>query len=116
MRDTPYGADLLAEAWRVLSEDLAPELSGEQRYKALLVASAVAIVRRELEAGSAPEEAERAQLSALLGEEGDLEALVRRLAETLRAGAYDGRPEVHNILLESVEARVRESNPRALGA
>ncbi len=116
MRDRPNGAELLAEAWRVLSEELASGLSGEQRYQALLAAAAVAMVRRELEAGDAPQAEERRALAALLGETGDLAALNRSLAAAIRAGRYDAAPEVHKLLLDSVMARVRESNPKALDA
>jgi hypothetical protein len=116
MRDRPNGAELLAEAGRVLSEELAPTLSGAQRYKALLVAAAVGMVRRELEAGDAWQREELAGLQALLGKDGDLEALSGELAAALRAGTFDADARVHKLLRDSVIARVRETNPKALDA
>lgn len=114
MRDRPNGAELLAEAWRVLSQDLAPSLTGEQRYKALLVASAVAIVQRELAAGDEPAEAEALALAKLLGGDGGVAKLNADLATAVRSGRFDGSSEVYAVLEEVVKARVRESNPTAL--
>lgn len=114
MRDRPNGAELLAEAWRVLNEDLAPRLSGDQRYQVLLVAAAVGMVRRELEAGEAPAEAEHAALADLLQTRGDLATLNAELATAIREGRYDGVPAVYDLLMQSSVARVRESNPKAL--
>ena len=113
MRDRPNGAELLAEAGRVLSEDLAPGLSGEQRYQVLLVAAAVGIVRRELEAGEAPAEAERAALTDLLQKSGDLAVLNADLATAIRGGRYDAAPAVYDLLMQGCVARVKESNPKA---
>ena len=114
MRDRPNGAELLAEAWRVLSQDLAPGLTGEQRYKVLLVASAVAIVQRELAAGDEPAEAEAQALTDLLGGDGSLLDLNADLAAAVRSGKFDRSSEVYAVLRKTVEARVRESNPTAL--
>ncbi len=114
MRDRPSGAELLAEAGRVLAEDLAPQLSGEQRYMALLVTAAIGIVRRELEQGDGWLQDETAALARLLGKAGDPATLGRELAAALRAGRFDGDPEVHKLLHDSVLARVREANPKAL--
>ena len=114
MRDRPNGAELLAEAGRVLSEDLAPGLSGEQRYQVLLVAAAVGIVRRELEAGEAPAEAERAALTDLLQKSGDLAVLNADLATAIRGGRYDAAPAVYDLLMQGCVARAKESNPKAL--
>ncbi|WP_421709657.1 DUF6285 domain-containing protein [Algihabitans sp.] len=114
MRDRPNGAELLAEAWRVLSQDLAPGLTGEQRYKVLLVASAVAIVQRELAAGDEPAEAEAQALTDLLGSGGSLLDLNADLAAAVRSGKFDRSSEVYAVLRKTVEARVSESNPTAL--
>lgn len=118
MRDRPHGAELLAEVRRVLSEDLAPALRGEQRYAALLCAAAVAVVRRELEAGDAGAQAERQALADLLDTGGatdcDIEALNRALASAIREGRFDASAEVFRALWDSTQARVRETNPRLL--
>ncbi|WP_162906522.1 DUF6285 domain-containing protein [Algihabitans albus] len=114
MRDRPNGGELLAEARRVLSQELAPNLTGEQRYTALLVAAAVAIVQRELETGEAPAEAEASALAKLLNMEGSLTDLNAALSAALRSGRFDRSDEVYALLQDIVGLRVQESNPNAL--
>lgn len=114
MRDRPTSEELLQEARRILREELAPELKGEQRYKALMIANAVGMAARELAAGEAPLRRERELLQELLGWEGDLTALNACLAEKLRSGELSGDEKVYRILLEIAEAKVCEVNPRAL--
>jgi hypothetical protein len=119
MRDRPDGAELLHQARSVLLDELAGELPESRRYDVLMVASAMAIAARELEAGQG-REAERAALEALLGpaSERDLEAalgdLNRRLAADIRAGRLDGDPRVHEVLGRDAAARLALSNPKLL--
>ena len=111
MRDRPDIADLLETARKTLMEGLLPDLPPERRYRAHLVGAAMATAVRELAAGRGPEEAERAALSRLLGEDGDLEALNRAFAARLRAGAFDGSEEAYAVLVGSTAARLAECNP-----
>ena len=111
MRDKPDARDLLETARRALMEDLLPELAPEHRYRAHLVGAAMATAARELAAGGAAEEEERAALARLLGEGGDLEALSRAFAARLRAGALDGNEAAYTILVRSTAARLAECNP-----
>ena len=116
MRDRPTSEELLQEARRILREELAPELTGGQRYKTLMIANAVGMAARELAAGEAPLRRERELLQALLGEaEYDLAALNAKLAEKLRCGESAGDEKAYTALLEIAEAKVREVNPKALG-
>ncbi len=115
MRDRPSSADLLREARRLLREELAPALSGGDRYKALMIASALGMAERELEAGEAPLRRECALLEGLLGKQGDLAALNADLAAELRALALAGDAKTHAVLMEIAEAKLREVNPKALG-
>ena len=111
MRDKPDIADLLETARTALMQDLLPKLAPEHRYRAHLVAAAMATAARELAAGQAPEAAERAALALLLGEDGDLEALNRAFAAKLRAGAFDGSEAAYALLVRSTAARLAECNP-----
>ena len=120
MRDRPDGAELLRQARSVLLDKLLGALPESRRYDVLMVASAMAIAARELEAGEAGREVERTALEALLGPvsedniEGALGGLNRRLAAQIRAGKLDGDPRVHEILDRDAAARLALSNPKVL--
>lgn len=120
MRDRPHGAELLRQARSVLLDELLGALPESRRYDVLMVASAMAIAARELEAGEAGREVERTALEALLGPvsedniEGALSGLNRRLAAEIRVGKLDGDPRVHDILDRDAAARLALSNPKVL--
>ena len=120
MRDRPDGAELLRQARGALLEELLGELPENRRYDVLMVASAMAIAARELEAGNG-REAERKDLEELLGpaSEDDLAAALKslneRLAAEIRAGTWDGDARTHELLRRDAAARVAISNPKALG-
>lgn len=115
--DRPDGIELLEAARAAVLGELLPELPEARRYTALMIAGALAIATREWAAGSAPAQAERRGLAAILGAPGEpaeLEPLRRRLADALRRGEHDGARAVHRHLLESCLARTRVSNPKEL--
>jgi hypothetical protein len=131
MRDYPDGADLLATARNVLRDQLIGALPPELRTAALMVASAMAIAARQLEARDDPQHAELASLQELFEAPGsaagdarslrlELETLNRRLALALRNGDADaGTPFGGRVLdhLRRVQyARLMQSNPRYLPA
>ncbi|HWI29358.1 MAG TPA: DUF6285 domain-containing protein [Stellaceae bacterium] len=109
MRDRPDGASLRALAEQAAERGEAPEL----------VARARAIAAREAAAGAAPVEAIRRELAGRWGE-GSIEELLRRLAEAIRAGAFDAPgPEqraLHRALGAITEQKLAESNPDYLAA
>jgi hypothetical protein len=115
--DPPSAADLVALARDVLDGTLAPLLPPERRADAALVARAMAIAERELREGGAPIAAAEAELAALYGA-GDPERLLRRLADDIRAGAYDAagarRAAVLRLLRAITAAKLRASNPAFL--
>ncbi len=121
MGDRPGGAELLRQARRSLLDDLLGALPEDRRYEALMVASAMAIVARELEAGE-QRDAERLALEALLGQgpgadlDEALQSLRRRLAEEIRAGKRDAAPELHALLERDARLRLAISNPKLLPA
>lgn len=121
MRDRPTGAELLDTARRVLREELLPLLPAEQRHTALMVANALAIAARQLRAGDAPEQEERAALGRLLGYAEPLpglDELNRELGRLLRAGGADPGTPLYQAVREHLHTvarqRVAESNPRYL--
>jgi hypothetical protein len=87
MQDHPSADDMLESAARFLREEAAPALEGRLAFHARVAANAIELARREarLTPGAAAEEL--ARLRALLGEEGGLDALNRRLTEKIADGA-----------------------------
>lgn len=126
MRDAPDGVQLLTLARAALLETLLPSLPKDKQFEARLVANAMAIAARELEAGRGPMDGDVDALAALFDErDGDImaksetreEALERlswRAAAEIRSGRRDGQRVLYDVLLRSVTWRLAESNPRAL--
>jgi hypothetical protein len=124
--DRPDGAALLAEARRTLLELLLPHLPAERRYDGLMVANAMAIAGRELDAGEQALRETLAALAAVLSLPEDaapprqrLTELEARLAADIRVGRYDAegsaRESIRGYLRAATVARVRLSNPKLLG-
>ncbi len=107
--EQPAGDNLLATARRVILEDIAPLLSGDARFKALMAANAMAIALRETPAA-------RAELAACVAAIGDVAGLVA----DIRSGALDPGKPGHDVtaaaLLALTEARCRVSAPKAVQA
>ncbi|GAB4169982.1 MAG: hypothetical protein OHK0024_05810 [Thalassobaculales bacterium] len=98
--EVPSAAELLASAREVLLRQLLPLLPEDRRYDALLVASAIAIGQRSLQAAAKPS--------------GDAAALVA----AIRAGAHDREPAfstTHAALRAAVIAALKVNNPKLLG-
>jgi hypothetical protein len=99
-RTEPHGIELLQLARRTLLEEIVPAAPEAQRYVLRMVANAIAIAAREIEAeatGTAPDRSSDAAL-----------------ADDIRSGraALDG--EFLARLREDVGRRLALSNPRAL--
>jgi hypothetical protein len=112
-------ADLLKVARTSLRETVLPRTAADARYEGAMVANALAIAVRELEAGVAARAAERDLLARLYGtEEASLPELRARLCRDLRAGAFapEREPELRALLHELVHARLAISNPAYGGA
>ncbi len=98
MKPETTGADLLQAVDETLSREIAPQLSGEARFKTLMAASAVRMVIREIAlAGELRASAEALARGAPLS---DLPGLIR-------SGAFDADAEFHARLLE--HARIRSA-------
>ncbi len=128
MNNTPDGVELLRAAQKLLREHLLPGVSKEQRYEVLMVANAMAIAARELQAGESDLREELRMLSELYGDTAVAEAgsslkekvatLNKRLATDIRSGVLDGAcaQGVRTLLKVQVTARLRVSNPKYLKA
>jgi len=128
MSNLPEGTALLAIARQTLLSELRPLLGEKARYTFAMIANAMAIAAREVEAGETPALAALARLDRLHGQAPRelhgaplteaLRSQERRLAADIRAGRYDASDERQQALLEhlreTVAAKLRISNPKAL--
>lgn len=106
------GARLLLLARRELLDNVLPNLEGEPRYRARLIANAMHIAAREIEGGAESATASAADLQAfttdVLGMPAEtLEAARASLRDALREGRLDGNAELFR-LLEEVTRRRRD--------
>jgi hypothetical protein len=86
MYDPPTTAELVNAVRSFLEEQAMPQLEGRTAFHARVAANALAIVARQLELGPAAEATEHDRLTALLGEEGNLDSLNRALCRRIRSG------------------------------
>lgn len=116
MINQPETGDLLTEARQVLLDSVAPELTGERKYQALMVANAMGMAIRELEQREQgrPEQTDqtvRAFLAerALEATAGDFETA---LARAIEGRCLDGTdPALRSVLRSLTEARLQINNP-----
>lgn len=107
----PAAQRLLELARRELLETLLPQLQGDARYRARLIANAMKIAAREAEAGAAVDAETRLLLQDIAGRSGaSLEsasdaALQASLAEAIRAGRLDGDATMFEVLSRLTERR-----------
>jgi hypothetical protein len=126
MNDRPDARNLLETARNALAADILPALPEALRYTGLMIANAMAIAQREIEAGDARLRDEHERLSKLLAERagspagdalhGALEDYNRRLAREIRAGRFDGeeRAAMLDHLRRTTEEKLAISNPKLL--
>lgn len=91
--ERPDAADLLETARSVLLDEIVPSLAGPARYKALMIANAMAIAGRAAQAAPLAELADAASICA-----------------AIRAGRCDDDDAVFERLLAYAEARCRVSS------
>ena len=126
MNDRPDARELLQAARDAFTAEILPALAQELRYTGLMVANAMAIVQREIEAGDAAARAEWERLGTLFSERpeplagdvlhGALASYNQRLANDIRAGRFDGRERAAMLehLRRTTEEKLAVSNPKAL--
>ncbi|HKA42779.1 MAG TPA: DUF6285 domain-containing protein [Burkholderiales bacterium] len=124
MNDRPDARNLLQTARGALVADLLPALPEALRYTALMIANAMAIAQREIEAGDARLRDEHDRVCSLLGERprtpaagalhGVLEDYNRRLARAIRAGRFDGKERAAMLdhLQRTTTEKLGVSNPK----
>ncbi len=96
--EQPEASILLAEARRVIVEEMLAHLPEDRRYEARMIANAMAIAGREA--------------AALRPPAPDLKGL----AAEIRAGRYDADKDIRDRLAAAVLGRLAISNPKALPA
>lgn len=111
MKAQPAERDLLDIALKTLTGDLMPRLSGEDRYLALIIASALGTVGRELADDGRSDITAGHLLGAVYGE--DRGKTVRDLSRDIRDGKLDGSPDTAERLFELARIRCELSNPKA---
>lgn len=128
MLDRPDRLDLLRAAEAALTDEVLPALDGPTRYTALMVASALAIARREIEAGNDPARSVLDAFAEFYGQDNVHRAgadsaeraqrLIGDLAREIRDGDYDDAllGPVYAVLRVLVIERLKHSNPRFLEA
>jgi len=122
MRDLPPATDILQTAHKLMRERIVPALPEAERYNGLLIASAMAIVVRELAKSAETAElaaSEQRRLADLLGmPDAELGELRRGLARRIRNGEFDpghsNREPVFELLRSAARADVEIGNPAYL--
>jgi hypothetical protein len=89
MQDRPGPANLVAATADFLRRDLMPSVDGATAFQLRVAINALDLVVRELHGSGATDAEERTRLITLLGEDGALDDLNRRLCRKLRSGALD---------------------------
>ena len=114
-RSMPPSTILLTAAIKYLEEELMPSLDTYHRFKTRVTANALNIVRRELELRETQAAAEQVRLAAILGHEGEVEALSTELAEEIRTGAVPlDQPGLRDHLRQSLHDALSINNPKWL--
>ncbi|WP_372986353.1 DUF6285 domain-containing protein [Marinobacter sp.] len=116
MINEPDSRDLLTEARQVLLDSLVPELAGEQKYQALMIANAMGMAIREIEQRERgePEATDQVLSKFLAGHQLQDDPLQgeQTLARALLERRLDGDdPELRSVLKGMTEARLRINNP-----
>jgi uncharacterized protein YigA (DUF484 family) len=89
MQDEPTPEELIKAVADFLRNELAPGISGHNAFKLRVAINALDLVTRQLALAQDSDTAEAARLARLLGEEGTLAELNRRLADRIAKGEAD---------------------------
>jgi hypothetical protein len=112
MLGEPSAKQLIEAAAGFLEKTAAPQLTGHAAFHARVAINVLHTVARELELGPKAAAAETARLQALLGRDGELDALRRDLCARLRTGAMDvDTPDLLDHLLATAAYRVAIEQP-----
>lgn len=124
MNDRPDATELIEIARRTLLDEVLPRLPDDLRYRALMIANAMAIAAREHAAGDIDASAELARLQELYGEPPQalagsalrtaLSGYNQRLAADIRAGHGDHWAGLRDHLARTTVDKLTVANPKAL--
>lgn len=89
MQDEPTPTELLNAVAEFLRNDIAPKISGAAAFKLRVATNAIDLVVRQLELSEPRAADELTRLVKLLGKNGSLADLNRKLADSIAAGAVD---------------------------
>jgi hypothetical protein len=84
--DRPTADEMLEAVEEFLRDKVMPAVTGHLNFHARVAANVIASVRREIGQSPDIEQDQRGRLMALLGHDGEWEALNRELCEDIRAG------------------------------
>ena len=116
-QDRPTAPELVTAVREFLERDVMAATEGRVQFHTRVAVNVLNTVARELELGDGFADAEKARATALLGHDGDADALERELAAAIRSGALDGE---QGAVRAHVRATVREkllvANPGYLPA
>ena len=127
MRAGPETATLIDLARETLADEILPRLSGETRYQALMIMSALAIAQREVADAGRSERHAKTAVQMVLTEalsnaphrlsSPTTDAADKEIVRHIRAGAFD-EPRLwcrlHHALVEANELRLGLTNPALL--
>lgn len=107
--------DMLETIRTYLETVIVPELEGERRFNLRIACNMLAMVERELALGAAASAAERVRLADLIGADGTLEDMNKRLGRAIRFGeiALDD-PRLRDHLRRATTDALAINNPRWL--
>jgi uncharacterized protein DUF6285 len=109
----PDAPTLLGAAVKYLEDELLPALDGYHRFKTRVTINVLNMIRRELELRGAQAAEERKRLTAILGHDGEVDALSIELSERIRSGAIDlNDPALRAHLSQSVADALAINNPK----
>jgi hypothetical protein len=89
MQDEPTPEELIKAVADFLRHDIAPVIAGHDAFKLRVAINALDLVTRQFALASRSDASEAARLSELLGQQGTLGELNRRLAEQIAEGVVD---------------------------
>ena len=116
MQDRPAASDLLTAVKHFLSDTAMPQLSGQAAFHARVAGNVLDILAREMALAPGFQKAELARLESLLGENGDLLDLNRKLCDKISAGEMDlSTPGLKDHLIRTTMGKLAIDQPRYQG-
>jgi len=111
-QDRPDASELVAAVREFLERDVMAATEGRVQFHTRVAVNVLNVVERELKLGPGLLPAERPRAAALLGHDGDADALARELAAAIRGGALDDRvDEVRAHVRATVREKLLIANP-----